>query len=50
MTYIYTKYEKFKEVCLMEFTFHENIKFITVDHDAITQHNITSEEKGRIVK
>jgi hypothetical protein len=50
MTYIYTKYELFKEVCLMKFTFNERIKFILIDHPKLSLENISSKEKAIIVK
>ncbi|CAD8175844.1 unnamed protein product [Paramecium octaurelia] len=50
LTYIYTKYERFKEVCLMKFRFNQKIKFIQLDNEIFSKSNLSSENKAQISK
>ncbi|CAD8133374.1 unnamed protein product [Paramecium pentaurelia] len=50
LTYIYTKYERFKEVCLMKFKFNDKIKFIQLDNENFSKYNLPSKDKAQITR
>ncbi|CAD8073042.1 unnamed protein product [Paramecium sonneborni] len=50
LTYIYTKYERFKEVCLMKFNFNDKIKFIQLENHIFSNQNVPQKDKANIAR